>query len=101
MVCTEAAWSEGVSAAGVREVLKAEGETEALRCGKRFREYAKQQGGWCGQKTVSQSESRGAECGQVLQGLADQGKVLGLYSRGRGEQLEGMSLSRECRDLVD
>ena len=31
MVCTEAAWSEGVSAAGVREVLKAEGETEALR----------------------------------------------------------------------
>lgn len=37
-----------VCAAGVREVLKAEGETEALRVwekgGKMFREYEKQQG---------------------------------------------------------
>ena len=54
MVCTEAAWSEGVSTAGVREVLKAEGETEDSGCGKKFHEYEKQQGGWCGQKRVSQ-----------------------------------------------
>jgi len=81
VVCTEAAWSEGVSTAGVREVLKAEGETEDSGCGKKFHEYEKQQGGWCGQKRVSQSESRRSECGQVLQGLADQGKVLGFYSK--------------------
>lgn len=28
MVCAEAAWSEGVSLAGVREVFPAEGETQ-------------------------------------------------------------------------
>ena len=51
------------------------------RCGKKFHEYEKQQGGRCVWKGVSQSESRRFECGQVLQGFANQGKVLGFYSK--------------------
>ena len=48
MVCAEAAWSEGVSLAGVREVFPAEGETQdppphpRPGCGKKLHKYEKQ-----------------------------------------------------------